>query len=64
MWAFEGNLEADMAPGENEFDTPALEDTPSSALSDTFAPYLALPNSALQISLRNRNHGTRRMTSP
>ena len=25
---FEGNLEADVAPGENEFDTPALRDSP------------------------------------
>ena len=24
IWPFEGNLEADVAPGENEFDTPAL----------------------------------------
>ena len=25
IWPFEGNLEADVAPGENEFDTPALK---------------------------------------
>ena len=25
FWAFEGNHEADVAPGENEFDTPFLE---------------------------------------
>ena len=24
IWPFEGNCEADVAPGENEFDTPAL----------------------------------------
>jgi hypothetical protein len=25
MWPFEGNHYADVAPGENEFDTPGLE---------------------------------------
>ena len=25
IWPFEGNREADVAPGENEFDTPGLE---------------------------------------
>ena len=25
IWPFEGNLEADVAPGENEFDTPGLD---------------------------------------
>ena len=26
IWPFEGNREADVAPGENEFDTPALDE--------------------------------------
>ena len=34
IWPFEGSCEADVAPGENEFDTPALNTT-SDSRADT-----------------------------
>ena len=38
MWPFEGNLEADVAPGENEFDTPnhSGHSSPDPLASDWF----------------------------